>query len=69
MYVKIGIWAGGDPTENSNGTVQWAGGETEYSDGPFTMVVQSIEIEDFSSGSSYTYGDKTGSWESIKIAT
>lgn len=25
MYLKIGIWAGGDPTENSNGTVEWAG--------------------------------------------
>ena len=69
MYVKIGSWAGGDSTENSNGTVEWAGGETNYKDGPFTMVVESIQVEDFSSGSSYSYGDTTGSWESIKIAS
>ena len=69
MYVKIGIWAGGDPTENPNGTVEWAGGKTDYSQGPFTMTLQSIEVEDFSSGASYTYGDKTGSWESIQIAS
>jgi beta-glucanase (GH16 family) len=31
-YIKFGIWAGGDPS-NSPGTIQWAGGPTDYSDG------------------------------------
>jgi len=68
MGVRLGIWAGGDPTANSNGTVEWAGGVTNYKQGPFTMTVASLYIEDFSTGKSYTYGDKTGSWESIQIA-
>lgn len=69
MYVKIGIWAGGDSSENSNGTVEWAGGETNYKDGPFTMVVESIEVDDFSSGSSYTYSNTSGDYQSIVIAS
>lgn len=70
MTVRMGIWVGGDPTENSNGTVEWAGGDVDYSKAPFTMTVQSVEIEDFSQGSkSYTYGDKTGDYTSIKIAS
>lgn len=68
MTVRLGIWAGGDPTENSNGTVEWAGGKTDYSKSPFTMVVQSVEVDDYSSGSKYTYGDMSGSWESIEVA-
>lgn len=67
MYIRIGIWAGGDPTENSAGTVEWAGGETDYSKGPFTMYVKQCRITDYSSGKEYTYGDMTGSWQSIKI--
>lgn len=67
MGVRLGIWAGGDPTLNSNGTVEWAGGVTNYKEGPFTMTVASLYVEDFSTGKSYTYGDKTGSWESIQI--
>lgn len=31
-FVKFGIWAGGDPTE-PKGTIQWAGGPTDYSKG------------------------------------
>ncbi|KAI4138680.1 MAG: hypothetical protein L6R39_006662, partial [Caloplaca ligustica] len=27
----------------------------------------SVRVTDFSSGSEYSYGDKTGSWDSIKI--
>jgi beta-glucanase (GH16 family) len=68
MYVKIGIWAGGDPAENEPGVVEWAGGHTDYTQGPFTMYVKQVEVVDFSTGaSSYTYGDQTGSWDSIKI--
>lgn len=67
MFVRLGIWAGGDTTLNSIGTVQWAQGETDYSQGPFTMYVTQCRISDYSSGKEYTYGDKTGSWESIVI--
>jgi beta-glucanase (GH16 family) len=31
-YIKFGIWAGGDPS-NPKGTIQWAGGLTNYNDG------------------------------------
>lgn len=69
MTVRLGIWAGGDSSENSNGTVEWAGGETNYKDGPFTMIVDSIYVADYSTGSAYTYSDNTGDYSSIKIAT
>ncbi|KAE8350719.1 concanavalin A-like lectin/glucanase domain-containing protein [Aspergillus coremiiformis] len=64
-YIKVGSWAGGDPS-NSPGTIQWAGGPVDYSKGPFTMYVKSIRVTDYSTGSSYEYSDKSGSWKSIK---
>lgn len=65
MNVRIGIWAGGDK-QNSNYTVQWAGGEIDYTKGPYTMFVQSVRVTDFSTGSEYKYGDTTGTWQSIQ---
>ena len=65
MNVRIGIWAGGDAA-NSNYTIQWAGGEIDYSKGPYTMYVQSVRVTDFSTGSEYKYGDTSGSWQSIQ---
>lgn len=65
MNVRIGIWAGGDSV-NRNGTIEWAGGLTDYKKGPYTMYVQSTRVTDFSTGSEYKYGDKTGSWQSIQ---
>jgi hypothetical protein len=66
MTVRLGIWSGGDPSKNKNGTVQWAGGETDFHKAPFTMSVQSLYVQDFGTGKEYTYGDKTGSFSSIK---
>lgn len=66
MNIRIGIWAGGDPS-NSEGTIEWAGGETDYTACPYTMYVTSVDVHDYSSGSAYKWGDKTGSWESIEI--
>lgn len=66
MRVKLGIWAGGDPS-NAEGTIQWAGGETDYDDGPFTAYIQSVSITNYNPASSYTYGDLTGSYESIVL--
>jgi beta-glucanase (GH16 family) len=68
MTVRLGIWAGGDPG-NSKGTIEWAGGLTDYSKGPYTMYIQSAAISDASTGKSYEYGDHSGSWQSIKVVT
>ena len=65
MHVKMGIWAGGDPS-NPPGTIAWAGGQTDYSAGPYTMYVKSVKVTDYSTGSQYTYGDTSGTWGSIR---
>lgn len=43
----------------------WAGGTTDYSKGPFKMYLKSMKVTDYSTGSSYSYGDTSGTWESI----
>ncbi|KAI0160330.1 glycoside hydrolase family 16 protein [Xylariaceae sp. FL1272] len=65
MQVKFGAWSGGD-SSNAEGTIEWARGPTDYTQGPFTMVVQSIKVTDYSTGTKYTYGDQTGDWGSIE---
>ena len=65
MQLKIGAWSGGDPS-NAEGTIEWAQGPTDYSDGPFTMIVQSLSVTDYSTGTEYTYGDTSGTWETIE---
>lgn len=64
--VRLGIWAGGDPSM-PQGTIDWAGGKVNYDDTPFTMAVQSVRVSDASRGTSYVYGDTSGSYQSIKI--
>lgn len=64
--VRLGIWPAGDK-DNRKGTIEWAGGEVDYSNGPYTMIVKQLKVEDFSSGKEYIYGDKSGDWQSIKI--
>jgi hypothetical protein len=66
MTIRLGVWAGGD-SKNPNGTIEWAGGLTNYNDGPFSMIVKSIMIEDYTTGAKdYKYGDMTGDWQSIE---
>lgn len=65
MQLKIGSWAAGD-SSSAQGTIDWAGGLTDYSKGPFTMDVMSVKAIDYSTGNSYSYGDRTGTWGSIK---
>lgn len=65
MQIKVGIWAGGDPS-NSPGTVAWAGGSTDYTGGPYTMYLKSIRVQDYSTGSSYSYSGTAGTWQSIR---
>lgn len=64
--VRFGVWSGGDPENNNKGTVEWAGGETDFSQGPFTMYVQSTNIKDYGTGKEYEWTDQTGNWQSIK---
>ncbi|ETN39939.1 uncharacterized protein HMPREF1541_06166 [Cyphellophora europaea CBS 101466] len=65
MQIKIGSWAGGD-SGNPQGTIDWAGGLTDYSAGPFSMYLRSIAVTDYSTGSSYTYSGTEGTWQSIQ---
>ena len=65
MQVKFGAWSGGDAS-NPPGTIDWARGPTNYGNGPFSMIVKSIAVTDYSTGSQYTYGDQSGSWGSIQ---
>lgn len=67
MRVKLGIWAGGD-SSNGEGTIEWAGGETDYSDGPFTAYVKSVSITNYNPASEYTYSDTSGSYDSITLS-
>ncbi|PKS05401.1 hypothetical protein jhhlp_008777 [Lomentospora prolificans] len=66
MMVKIGSWSAGDEATNAKGTVEWAHGPTDYSQGPFSMYVKSMVVTDYSTGDEYVYGDKSGAWTSIK---
>lgn len=66
MQVKFGAWSGGDANNNAPGTVSWARGPTDYSQGPFSMVVRSIIVTDYSTGKEYSYSDNSGSWGSIE---
>lgn len=65
MYLMTGIWAGGDPS-NAAGTIEWAGGETDYSDAPFTMYIKDLIVNDYSTGEEYSYSDQSGDWSSIE---
>ncbi len=64
--VRLGIWAGGDSSQ-PQGTIDWAGGKTDYDSAPFTMAVKSVRVTDASRGTQYSYGDTSGSYQSIKV--
>ncbi|KFY30331.1 hypothetical protein V494_08188 [Pseudogymnoascus sp. VKM F-4513 (FW-928)] len=64
MQVKFGTWSGGDPA-NAEGTIAWARGPTDFSKGPFSMVVRSISITDYSTGTSYEYKGNSGNMADI----
>jgi len=66
MKLKLGNWCGG--CEGSNqGTVEWAGGKTTFGDKPYTMVVDSVTVQNYNPADSYEWSDRSGSWESIDI--
>jgi beta-glucanase (GH16 family) len=74
MEVKLGTWVAGRK-DAPDGTVEWAGGYTDFSKAPFNAYYKSVKIVDYAGGNSaasgsvrqYVYGDKTGDWESIKV--
>lgn len=63
--IYVGPWAGGDP-DNAPGTITWAGGKTDYNDGPFVMSVKNIHVTDYGNATAYNYTDSTGLWTSIE---
>lgn len=71
MQIKLGTWCGG--CSKDAGTVEWAGGEPDFAQGPFDGYYQSIVIQDYSNGvadaTSYEWTDSTGTYESIKVST
>lgn len=62
--MKLGIWAGGDPG-NAQGTIDWAGGVTDFSRAPFTMLVERVVVTNANPAARYSYGDMSGDWRSI----
>ena len=67
MRLKLGNWIAGDPATNAKGTIEWAGGETDFSQAPFTMYVKSVSVTNYNPSQAYQWTDKTGSYESIKL--
>jgi beta-glucanase (GH16 family) len=66
MQVRLGTWCGGCSGE-PEGTVQWAGGPTTFSDDPYIMTITSLQIDNANPGGSYVYSDMSGSASSITI--
>lgn len=66
MNIRFGNWVAGSPG-NSAGTIEWAGGLTDFSKGPFNMVVQSVKVINYNPATSYAYKDMSGSFQSIEI--
>jgi hypothetical protein len=66
MDIRIGIWAGGDPS-NGQGTIDWAGGATDYSQAPFSMYIKSVSITNDNPAESYSYNGNSGNSDSIQV--
>ncbi|KAI0169251.1 glycoside hydrolase family 16 protein [Hypoxylon sp. FL1284] len=71
MQIKLGTWVAGGK-DSPKGTVEWAGGYTDFSQAPFTAYYKSVTIEDYGNGKTgaekYVWGDKSdGSYQSIQV--
>lgn len=70
--LRIGTWVGGSK-EAAKGTVEWAGGLTNFADAPFIAYYKSITITDYMGGKTgakaYKYGDRSGTYQSIIVKT
>ncbi|KAI5245438.1 hypothetical protein E4T43_03062 [Aureobasidium subglaciale] len=67
MRLKLGNWIAGDPDTNAKGTIEWAGGETDFSKAPFTMYVKTVSVTNYNPAKEYQWSDRSGSYESIKL--
>lgn len=73
--VKAGIWVGGNGKAN-NYQLEWAGGKADFSKAPFNAYIKRVKIVDYAGGDSpapskvdsYSYGDRSGSLESIQFS-
>lgn len=76
MQIKLGTWVAGSP-DAAEGTIQWAGGLAQFSQGPFLAYYKSISIVDYAGGDSptsksvkeYIYGGMSGTWQSIQVVS
>lgn len=72
MQIKLGTWVAGRQGA-PEGTVQWAGGYTNFADAPFNGYYRKVTITDYSNGvkgaTSYSYGDSSGTMGSIVVST
>ncbi|KAI1384727.1 concanavalin A-like lectin/glucanase domain-containing protein [Hypoxylon trugodes] len=68
MKLQLGVWGGGDAS-NSKLTVEWAGGEIDTKNAPYTMYVRSVNITNKYPACQYKYQDKTGKIDSIQKIT
>ncbi|KAK4103224.1 glycoside hydrolase family 16 protein [Parathielavia hyrcaniae] len=72
MQIKLGTWVAGRK-DAPQGTIDWAGGITDFSDGPFDGYYQSLRVVDYmgaqgaTEATEYHYTDLSGSWQSIKV--
>jgi len=72
MQIKLGTWVAGKQGA-PQGTVTWAGGYTNFANAPFYGYYRKVTVTDYSNGvkgaKSYSYGDTTGTFGSIKVST
>lgn len=72
MQIKLGTWVAGGK-DAAEGTVQWAGGLTDFSQAPFIGYYQKVAITDYANGikgaTEYVYSDASGTYESISVVT
>jgi beta-glucanase (GH16 family) len=72
MQIKLGTWVAGRK-DAPQGTIEWAGGVTDFANGPFDGYYQSLKIQDYmgargaKEATAYHYSDRSGKWESIKV--
>jgi beta-glucanase (GH16 family) len=72
MQIKLGTWVAGRK-DAPQGTIEWAGGVTDFTDAPFDGYYQTLRIQDYMGGkgakeaTEYHYTDRSGTWQSIKV--
>ena len=64
MFLKFSLWSVEDDDE---GTIAWAGGAASFSEGPFTMHIKNLKVQDYSKALTYSYGNlRDGNWLDLR---